>query len=909
MKPHQRDLFEILTNGDKVKILITEDRKSSREAEVVFQYFKFNTIKFPDIRVEKFDDLTSYRDEIFELFINLDKFYFEKKTSSLIIPKATFQIPFPRKELRKSFLIEFADILNIDYLREKLMRFGFVDRGIVSNYGEFTIHEKSFDIFPIESKTPFRITLSDNFEIEEIKKFSQYNQLKFGDEIERIEIFPPFFNISKNRFDEILEDIEFANFNSISKDIQSFGLWFLNEKEREFFDNIPIYEFEKLPQAKRLYDVEFDQFEKNISQNLRTDIVLDELSVGDYIVHREYGIGIFESLTTETILGGERDFVKIKYFGDNHLLLPIEKLNLISRYISGTGKVPQIDKLGKGGFFKKSGKVREKIEQIAKYIVETSAKRELIKAPKIERIDLFKLQKSAGFKYTEDQNIAVSGLIDEISKERPSDQLLIGDVGFGKTEVAINLIFSVVRSGFQVAFIVPTTILAKQHFLTIEKRLSQFGVKISHVDSFISAKEKREISKNLKNGDVDLVIGTHALFSLEFKSLALLIIDEEHKFGVKDKSKLSEKYPNVHILSMSATPIPRTLHQSLSKLKRVETLETPPKERIGVKTFLKEYDDAIVKSAILKELKREGQIFYVFNSIAEIEKKEIELKKLLPSLRIITLHSKISSKFLESEMLKFEAGEYDLLLSTSIISSGIHIPNVNTILIDGADRFGIADLHQLRGRVGRGEKEGFCYFFVEEINGLTENASRRLQVLVENSKLGSGSALARHDLEIRGGGNIGGESQSGHIDEVGYSLYIQMLENELKRLTTENFVQDSDVDIQLSVNAYISHKLIREERVRLDIYRRVTNSETLDEVDKMERELLDRFGHLDDKSSAFLDIVRIRLLSKHIGILSISNIGKNITLSISENRKIYLESPTRDDDDILETILNYLKGI
>jgi transcription-repair coupling factor (superfamily II helicase) len=907
LKPNQRDLFEFIKSGEKFKVLVVEDRKAGNYAGAVLSFFKRPFLKFPDLRAEKFDDLSSYREELFQIFSNLDQLYFSGKDYISIIPQATFQHPFPSQELRKSITIEFAENLDLNSLEETLKRFGFVDNGVVLNRGEFSIHQKSFDIFPINSENPFRISFSKDFEIEQISKFSQFNQLKIGEEFEKIEIYPAFFNISKEREEEILEDIEFSHFNSPFQTVSSFGLWFLKDNEVARFKSSDVKIYHELPRAKSLYKEELDQFVETQNEISQTDIILDELSVGDYIVHREYGIGVFETLTKEYVLGGLRDFVKIKYFGENHLLLPIEKLGLISRYISGTGKTPQIDKLGKGGFYKRSSKVQNKINEIAKYIVETSAQRKMISAPQIDKIDLKELQNSAGFQYTEDQKDAVSQIMIEISEGYPSDQLLIGDVGFGKTEVAINIIYSVVKSGFQVAFVVPTTILAKQHFITLSSRLKSFNIKIAHIDSFITAKGKREISKGLKEGETDLIIGTHAIFSLDFKNLGLLIIDEEHKFGVKDKSKLSNKYPNIHLLSMSATPIPRTFQQSIAQLKLVSTLETPPKERVGVKTFLKEYDDSVVKGAILKELKRNGQIFYIFNSIAEIEKKEIELKRLLPYLKVVTLHSKVSSKFLESEMVKFEAGEYDLLLSTSIVSSGIHIPNVNTILIDGADMFGIADLHQLRGRVGRGEREGYCYYFIEDLEKLTENSSKRLEALVENSELGSGSTLARHDLEIRGGGNIGGESQSGHIDEVGYSLYFQMLEQEIQKLTLKDYHEESDVDIQLSVDAYISDKLIKEDRVRLDIYRRLGESKTLSDIDKIKNELVDRFGYLDQNSSQFLDIVRIRVLSKKLEILSVSNIGKDITLALSNERKIRLESPTRDDDDILLTVFEFLK--
>jgi transcription-repair coupling factor (superfamily II helicase) len=518
------------------------------------------------------------------------------------------------------------------------------------------------------------------------------------------------------------------------------------------------------------------------------------------------------------------------------------------------------------------------------------------------------LQKEAGFKYTQDQNVSIKKILENLDSTTPMDHLLIGDVGFGKTEIAINAIFSVIKNGFQVAFVVPTTLLAKQHFSTIQKRFQNFGIEIAHIDKFVKAKERRETTQKVKEGKIDLVIGTHTILDFEFHKLALLIIDEEHKFGVKQKTKLQEKYSNIHLLSMSATPIPRTLNQALSKLKTTSRLEQSPKGRIPIKTFLREFDEVILKDAILKELKRDGQVFYIFNSIQDIENKKVEILNVLPHIKILVLHSKISPRIMEVEILRFEKGEYDVLLSTTIIGTGIHIPNVNTMIIDDAEKFGMADLHQLRGRVGRGKNEGFCYFFVEDMSKLRnmENASKRLLALEEHSSLGAGSSLAMHDLEIRGGGNIVGENQSGHIDDIGYSLYVQILEEELKKVTFQGGEEKKQIDIQLSIEAFISPLVVSDERAKLEIYRRTTNAKTTDEVEKIQNELKDRFGQLDVHTNQFFDLIKIRILGENIGVKSVSNMQKNISIIFHNGNRDVLVSPTRDDDDILETVLNFL---
>jgi len=404
-------------------------------------------------------------------------------------------------------------------------------------------------------------------------------------------------------------------------------------------------------------------------------------------------------------------------------------------------------------------------------------------------------------------------------------------------------------------------------------------------------------------------VGTHALLKAKFKNLAFVVIDEEHKFGVKQKEALKEIAVNVHLLSMSATPIPRSLNMALSHIKTFSEILTPPMERQGVRTFVKSYDEKIIKEAISRELRRGGQIFYVFNSIAQIEEKRKILQDLMPKLRIVVLHSKVSAAQTEKDMLLFEEGEYDVMLSTSIVESGIHIPRANTMIVDGADNFGIADLHQLRGRVGRGGKEGYCYFMVEDKERLSENAKRRLLALESHSQLGSGAVLAFHDLEIRGGGNIIGEAQSGHIKQIGYSLYLRMLEDAIKELSGKVKEEQTQVDIKLTIDAYLNEELIKEDRLRLELYRRLSQCETTGEVYEIEAEIADRFGKLDIISRQFIDVMVMKVLAKEQKISKVSNYGENIFIEFIEEGKdrLALKSPSKDDDDLIATAMGYLK--
>ena len=641
----------------------------------------------------------------------------------------------------------------------------------------------------------------------------------------------------------------------------------------------------------------------------RPTILLDDLKPGDYVVHENYGVGIFKGIEPHQVLGAVRDFVHIQYQNDDTLLLPVENLDMIDRYIAEGGTLPVLDRLGKGGFGKLKAKVKERLFAIASEIVNMSAKRMLIKGAVIRTDfpELAAFREAAGFEYTPDQVTAVEEIFADLSGGRVMDRLLSGDVGFGKTEVAMNAVLAVVKSGYQCAFVVPTTLLSAQHFKSVKTRLEPFGVRVEKLDRFTTAKQKRQILERLEKGELDLVIGTHALLGAKFNNLGLVIIDEEHKFGVKQKEALKKMSMNVHVLSMSATPIPRSLNMALSKIKGYSELRTPPMERRGVRTFVKSFDETVVKEAVMRELRRGGQIFYVYNSIAGIESKKSELLEILPNLRILILHSKITAVQTEKEMLRFEAGEYDMLLSTSIIESGIHMPKVNTMIVDEADRFGMADLHQLRGRVGRGKVEGYCYFLVENRDVLTEQAKRRLIALESNSFLGSGAVLAYHDLEIRGGGNLIGESQSGHIKQIGYALYLKMLEDAIRILSHEAMPERKSVDIKLSITAYISDTLVPHDRVRLELYRRLSGCTQTHDVIEIEQEIEDRFGKPDLPTRQFLDLVTIKILAAKKGIERISNYNENITIQYNEHNKTHHKARSRDDDDLIATVLEALR--
>ncbi len=645
----------------------------------------------------------------------------------------------------------------------------------------------------------------------------------------------------------------------------------------------------------------------------KSTLILDDLKPRDYVVHENYGVGFFRGIEKREVLGATREFLVIVYQNDDLLLVPVENLETIDRYMAEGGALPALDRLGKTNFKNLKAKVKDKLFAIANEIIEMSARRMMLKGRIIKIDDAVQdeFMANAGFIHTEDQEEAINAMLLEMRSGHMMDRLLSADVGFGKTEVAMNGIFATVKSGYQAAMIAPTTLLSSQHFKSLKERLGKYDIKVAKLDRFCTTKEKNFTLAGLANGTIDVVVGTHALLGAKFEKLAFVIIDEEHKFGVKQKEALKAMANEMHLLGMSATPIPRSLNMALSSVKSFSEILTPPMERQGVRTFVKSHDDKLLKEVILRELKRGGQIFFVHNSIATIKEKKRELLSILPTLRIAVLHSQISAKETEDEMMKFEDGEYDLLLSTSIVESGIHMPHANTMIVNGADNFGMADLHQLRGRVGRGNKEGYCYFIVADKMELSELAKKRLIALESHSDLGSGAVLAMHDLEIRGGGNIIGEAQSGHIKHIGYGLYLRMLEDAIRELSGDTKEVRKSVEVKLVIDAFLNEELISEDRLRLELYRRLTWCESVGDVYEIASEIEDRFGKLDVMTKQFIDVMAIKLLAKDKGISKVSSFGENVFMEFDDETKdrLILKSRSKDGDDILACAFEYLRAV
>ncbi|WRD04191.1 transcription-repair coupling factor [Helicobacter pylori] len=990
----QSSLYRALNKGFDYQILACKDFKESKLAKEVISYFKPNikAVLFPEFRAKKNDDLRSFFEEFLQLLGALREFYqaLENKQETIIIaPISALLHPLPKKELLESFKITLLEKYNLKDLKDKLFYYGYEILDLVEVEGEASFRGDIVDIYIPNSKA-YRLSFFDT-ECESIKELDPTTQMSLKEDLLEIEIPPTLFSLDEPSYKDLKTKVEQSPLNSFSKDLTSFGLWFLGEKANDLLHAyksvISPKALEEIQELASLNELDGERFKslkvlenaqgyedleihvhalegfialhsnhkitllapnKTILDNVlgtiekssmecviapfvlnfktpdgifislnsferkkkrqKSKLALNELNPGEWVVHDDYGVGVFSQLVQHSVLGSKRDFLEIAYLGEDKLLLPVENLHLIARYVAQSDSVPVKDRLGKGSFLKLKAKVRTKLLEIASKIIELAAERNLILGKKMDthlaELEVFKSH--AGFEYTSDQEKAIAEISRDLSSHRVMDRLLSGDVGFGKTEVAMHAIFCTFLNGFQSALVVPTTLLAHQHFETLRARFENFGVKVARLDRYAS--EKNKLLKAVGLGQVDVLVGTHAILGAKFKNLGLVVVDEEHKFGVKQKEALKELSKSVHFLSMSATPIPRTLNMALSQIKGISSLKTPPTDRKPSRTFLKEKNDELLKEIIHRELRRNGQIFYIHNHIASISKVKTKLEDLIPKLKIAILHSQINANESEEIMLEFAKGNYQVLLCTSIVESGIHLPNANTIIIDNAQNFGLADLHQLRGRVGRGKKEGFCYFLIEDQKSLNEQALKRLLALEKNSYLGSGESIAYHDLEIRGGGNLLGQDQSGHIKNIGYALYTRMLEDAIYELSGGKKRLEKSVEIQLGVNAFLNPELIASDSLRLDLYRRLSLCEDVDEVGQIHEEIEDRFGKIDDLSAQFLQIITLKILANQLGIIKLSNFNQNITITYSDEKKESLKAPSKDDNDILETLLKHLRA-
>ena len=674
----------------------------------------------------------------------------------------------------------------------------------------------------------------------------------------------------QERVKEVLSDYDIFDINFI-KNITSQGTEIQDGKillltDRELFNK---RQKEVPSNRKRHYKEKAEYIES-----------INDIKEGEYVVHSIHGVGVYKGLTKQEFDGQLKDYLTIEYANKDKLHIPAEQINMLCRY-RGSGQVkPKLSRMGGSDWENTKTRVKKEVETIAYDLLRLYARRKMKTGIEFAPDSPLQLEMEDTFEYIEtpDQLKSINQIKADMESPNPMDRLVRGDVGFGKTEVAMRAMFKAVTSLKQVAVIVPTTVLALQHYQTVSERFKPFGIDVELLCRFRSAKEKKETLKNLATGKCDVVIATHSLLqdNVIFKDLGLLVIDEEHRFGVRHKEKLKEFRENIDIISMSATPIPRTLYMSLSGIKDISVINTPPQNRLPIKTFVGEYNEQTVKNAIVNELDRDGQVFYLYNRVETIEEFKLELQKLVPNARIAVGHGQLSEKHLEDVIIGFDNHDYDILLCTTIIENGLDIPNANTMIIHEADKLGLAQLYQLRGRVGRSEKQAYCYCFYKKNKELSQEATERLKAIREFTTLGSGYRIAMRDVEIRGVGNILGTKQHGHMINVGFDTYCQLLEETVNELKGEKVKANKPTIVDINITAYIPDEWVGSGEQKMIEYKRLSDVKNETELDYIISEWKDRFSRIPEEVENLIKLIKIRLLATDCGITIIREAGNDI---------------------------------
>ena len=617
-------------------------------------------------------------------------------------------------------------------------------------------------------------------------------------------------------------------------------------------------------------------------------VVFADLKIGDYVVHKNYGIGIYIGVNTITADGTTKDYIKLKYQNDDILYVPTNQLDSIRKYNGGDTLNPPINKLGSKDWRETKERVKKNLRAVARELIELYAKRDKAKGHAFSKDTPWQTQFEDQFPYqeTDDQLRCIEEVKKDMETQKPMDRLLCGDVGYGKTEVAIRAAFKAVMDHKQVAYLVPTTVLAGQQYEEFKERMKDFPIKVEILNRFKSAKYQKEVIKKLALGEVDIVIGTHRLLSkdIEFKDIGLLIIDEEQRFGVKAKEKIKEYKANIDVLTMTATPIPRTLHMSVVGIRDMSVIYEPPQNRKPVQTYVLEYDPEVIKEAITKELERDGQVFYIFNNVENIQKKADDISRLVPEAKVSYAHGRMTGKEIEDIMQEFIEKNTNVLVCTTILESGIDIPNANTIIVENADRMGLAQLYQIRGRVGRSSRQGYAYITYKKDKMLAEVADKRLKAIKEFTEFGSGFKIAMRDLEIRGAGSLLGEIQSGHLEQVGYDTYCNLLDEVVKEMQGKEIEPDIDIQIDLNVTSYIPDEYISDSSQKIEIYQNIALCKNEQDIQNVVDEIIDRFGNMPGELENLLDIARIKYLAKPQYITKIASKKTSVVFTYDQKK-------------------------
>ena len=622
-----------------------------------------------------------------------------------------------------------------------------------------------------------------------------------------------------------------------------------------------------------------------------------ELNPGDFVVHVNHGIGLFKGIERIKALGHERDYIQLQYAGEETVFVPVEQVNLVQRYIGNEGLPPALDTLGSKSWENRKGRVKKSVEDIAAKLIELYSKRRQAQGFAFPKDSEWQTMFEAAFPFeeTEDQLRCVEEIKKDMESSHPMDRLVCGDVGFGKTEVAVRACFKAIMGGKQAAFLAPTTILAEQHYENFQDRFSLFPVRVAMLSRFVDSRKTRIVLEQLKKGEIDLLIGTHRIIQrdVQFRNLGLIVIDEEQRFGVKDKERLKEIKTNVDCLTLSATPIPRTLHMSLLKIRDMSLLTTPPSNRHPIETSIEEFSEERIATAIRREVERGGQVFFLHNRVETLRDTRLRIERIVPEMLVEVAHGQMNGRDLEDVMRRFIHGGFHVLVSTTIIENGIDIPNVNTIIIDRADMYGVSQLYQLRGRVGRSDRVARAYLFYPQQKALSEIAIKRLEVISDFTELGSGFKIAMKDMEIRGAGNLLGREQSGDIYSVGFELYMRLLDEAVKRLEDSDYEAETETLLELEYSGFIPDTYIDSAQEKMEVYKMIAAIREKEELERVYAELADRFGPLPDEAASLLALAEIRIICRALAVSSLKEKAGQVRVEFAKVSRVNVERLVR----------------
>lgn len=655
------------------------------------------------------------------------------------------------------------------------------------------------------------------------------------------------------------------------------------------------------------FEVEIKKKKTSTTFKQGEKVVFADLKQGDIVVHRTQGIGQFVGVNTIEADGVTKDYIKIRYQNDDMLYVPTNNLDNVRKYIGGGDSAPKLNKLGSKEWSNTKAKVKKNLREVAKDLIELYAKRQKMKGFAYSKDTEWQRQFEGEFPYqeTDDQLRCIEEVKKDMETQRPMDRLLCGDVGYGKTEVAIRAAFKAVMDHKQVAYLVPTTILANQQYESFKSRMENFAINVELLNRFRTKKEQAEVIRKLKLGEVDVVVGTHRLLSqdVEFKDLGLLIIDEEHRFGVKDKEKIKKLKTSVDVLTMTATPIPRTLHMSILGVRDMSVIYEPPQNRRPVQTYVLEYDEEVIKEAITKELERGGQVYYLYNNVENISKKALDISELVPEAKVEFAHGKMTGREIEDIMERFIKGEINVLVCTTILESGIDIPNANTIIVENADRLGLAQLYQIRGRVGRSNRQAYAYVTYKRDKLLSEVADKRLKAIREFTEFGSGFKIAMRDLEIRGAGSLLGEIQHGHMEQVGYDTYCNLLDQVVKEMQGIEIEEEQEIQIDINISSYIPDSYIDSSSQKIEIYQNIALCRTEEDIQNVIDEIIDRYGVMPKELENLIEVARIKELCRKAGVVKVSE--KKNMLTNTQNLVFYYDKNKYNPEIVDKLIKKY----